>query len=254
MKFGESTASGLRALVPPHWPLRPAAYAQLFLSCVLLHAKRATCVPPHWPPPLTAYAAFTLSITQWRTQFRKTMNRAESEVCCGAAGLRLWCIAWKVPVADKQGWVRDTTSVPYKPCAREAQHCANQMPCVAHRRGRGRLRVCGGSCLAFDIMAVHACNGASPACRTRIQLACSPRYGGFASADIPSSLPTPPGRGPSCGLPHQLRDGQVLQRRGPGGKEVSRMTFSRSPAPVRYQLHQAPPGPTPPLAMPALSL
>ncbi|KAG2490479.1 hypothetical protein HYH03_011108 [Edaphochlamys debaryana] len=28
---------------------------------------------------LAAYAAFTLSITQWRSQFRKTMNRAESE-------------------------------------------------------------------------------------------------------------------------------------------------------------------------------
>lgn len=28
---------------------------------------------------LAAYAAFTLSITQWRTQFRRTMNRAESE-------------------------------------------------------------------------------------------------------------------------------------------------------------------------------
>ncbi|KAG2428694.1 hypothetical protein HXX76_011399 [Chlamydomonas incerta] len=28
---------------------------------------------------LAAYAAFTLSITQWRTAFRKTMNRAESE-------------------------------------------------------------------------------------------------------------------------------------------------------------------------------
>lgn len=31
------------------------------------------------PTRAAAYAAFTLSVTQWRTAFRKTMNRAESE-------------------------------------------------------------------------------------------------------------------------------------------------------------------------------